>query len=89
MVGYPRALRTAHHVVYVHPADARDYVAGKIAEALRTGHGAEAARWRKVSHFVERLLAVQPPPERPEAAPAAALPPGTLRRRRLSQRARR
>jgi hypothetical protein len=68
MVGYPRALRTAHHVVYVHPADARDYVAAKIAEALRAGHNAEAARWQKVGHFVERLLTVQPLAVRAEPA---------------------
>jgi hypothetical protein len=67
MVGYPRALRTAHHLVSSHPADARAYVARKIAAAVRAGHGAQAAEWHKVEHFVERLLEARDPgpPEQP------------------------
>ena len=78
MVGYPRALRTAHHVVYVHPGDARAYVATKIAEAARAGHGAQAAQWQKVGHFVERLLANTGAPVRHE--PVRPLRPPRYRR---------
>jgi len=78
MVEYPRALRIAHRVVDCHPVDARAYVAGKIADAEQTAKHGQAAQWRKVLHFVDRLLAdpvVAPPahrrhPARPHRARA-------------------
>jgi hypothetical protein len=72
MVKYPRALRIAHHVVYFHAADAPSYVNAKIAEADGAGQPDEASEWRKVGHFVDRLLgdaAVPPAPVRPLRAP--------------------
>ncbi len=68
MVGYPRALRRAYQVVCFHPNDARAFVAGKIAHAVRTGHEAQAAEWHKILHFVERLLDDAPGPSRPPHA---------------------
>jgi hypothetical protein len=56
MIGYPSALRRAHRVIFSHPGDARAFVAGKIAEATRAGHAAQAVEWQKIAHFVERLL---------------------------------
>ncbi|MEJ0069613.1 MAG: hypothetical protein WDO24_13750 [Pseudomonadota bacterium] len=79
MVEYPRALRIAHHVVYFHQGDAHAYVAGKIAEAVQTGKDSQAAEWRKVGHFVDRLLGEAPP----------AAPPPQARHRRASPRVRR
>jgi hypothetical protein len=70
MVEYPRALRVAHRVVYFHPGDAVVYVAGKIAEAEQANKPGQAAEWRRVAHFVGRLLddpgvtGTVPPPRR-------------------------
>jgi hypothetical protein len=72
MVPYPRALRIAHHIVYFHAADAQSYVNGKIAEAVGAGKPVQAAEWRKVAHFVDRLLddtAMPPAPVRSRPAP--------------------
>jgi hypothetical protein len=77
MVDYPRALRIAHQVAYFHPTDAQSYVANKIAEAVRTGKDTQAAEWRKVAHFVERLLGDEPAAPPP---PARHRPPPRYRR---------
>jgi len=73
MAEYPRALRTAHHVVYFHQANARAFVAGKIAEAIQAKQDAQAAEWQKIGRFVERLLTivagVQPPAARQTRRP--------------------
>jgi hypothetical protein len=73
MVEYPRALRIAHHVVYFHAGDARTYVDGKIAEAEQANQERQAADWRKVGHFVDRLLgdAAMPSPVPPRRRPIA------------------
>jgi hypothetical protein len=78
MVEYPRALRIAHRVVYFHPGDARAFVAGKIADAEQADNQTHAAEWRKVAHFVERLL--------DESGVTEPAPPG---RRRFAFRPRR
>ncbi len=82
MVGYPRALRRAYQVVCFHPDDARAFVAGKIAHAMRTGHEAQAAEWHKILHFVDRLLDDMPVPSR--SSPVRPRRPPRYRRVRAS-----
>ncbi len=60
MVEYPRALRRAHQVVLFHPDDARAFVAERIEQATAAGLDREVAEWRRIGHFVERLLDVIP-----------------------------
>ena len=79
MTEYPRALRTAHHVVYFHSGDARAFVAGQIAAAVRKGDQTSVAEWRKVAHFVERLLVDTSEPIQPAHLPRARRSPSRYR----------
>jgi len=82
MVEYPRALRIAYRILYFHPADAQDYVAGKLAEAVHAANDEQAAEWRKVGHFVERLLGESALPQAP--VPPRPHPPRRYRRLRAA-----